>query len=183
MDIPLLSTKHCFLTIADISHAARLCDYYLRNKNFLEPWEPKRNPGFYTEKYWETQINYALRLFSEKQGVRMILLNKEKSQIIGTCNFSNVVRGSFLACHLGYSIDQEFEGKGIMFETVKAGIKYMQDEFQMHRIMANHIPNNYRSAKLLKKLGFEQEGYAKSYLKINGKWQDHILNSLILPSK
>jgi ribosomal-protein-alanine N-acetyltransferase len=47
--------------------------------------------------------------------------------------------------------------------------------------MANHLPHNKRSEALLKKLGFEREGYAKDYLQIDGQWQDHVLNSRLAP--
>jgi len=33
----------------------------------------------------------------------------------------------------------------------------------------------------LEKLGFEKEGFARRYLCINGKWEDHILTSLVNP--
>jgi len=45
--------------------------------------------------------------------------------------------------------------------------------------MANHAPSNERSEKMLRRLGFEREGYAKAYLKIADKWEDMVLNSLI----
>jgi len=48
----------------------------------------------------------------------------------------------------------------------------------LHRIMANYVPTNERSASVLKKLGFQVEGYARDYLYLNGKWRDHILTSL-----
>lgn len=48
--------------------------------------------------------------------------------------------------------------------------------------MANYTPSNIRSEKLLTKLGFEKEGLAKSYFKIAGSWQDHVLTSKINPS-
>lgn len=51
----------------------------------------------------------------------------------------------------------------------------------LHRIMANYQPANTRCEKLLQRLGFEKEGLAKSYLKINGCWADHVLTSLINP--
>lgn len=66
-----------------------------------------------------------------------------------------------------------------MMEAVQAGIQHMFQQQGLHRIMANHVPENIRSASLLKRLGFEQEGVAKSYLKINGVWRDHVLNSLV----
>lgn len=68
-----------------------------------------------------------------------------------------------------------------MHEALKAPIAYVHDKYDINRIMANHLSDNLRSKKTLGSLGFVKEGYAKSYLKINGAWQDHILNSLILP--
>jgi ribosomal-protein-alanine N-acetyltransferase len=44
--------------------------------------------------------------------------------------------------------------------------------------MANYMPANERSGKLLKRLGFTVEGYARDYLFIAGAWQDHVLTSL-----
>ena len=85
------------------------------------------------------------------------------------------------ACYLGYSIDKMLEGQGIMREILEAGIAYIFDEFKLHRIMANYIPNNERSGQLLRSLGFEEEGLAKFYLKIAGSWQDHVLTSKLNP--
>jgi ribosomal-protein-alanine N-acetyltransferase len=47
--------------------------------------------------------------------------------------------------------------------------------------MANHMPSNVKSERLLRTLGFEREGYARAYLKIAGKWEDMVLNALIHP--
>jgi len=66
-----------------------------------------------------------------------------------------------------------------MYESLESSIEYVRENYGIHRIMANHIPDNLRSSNTLKKLGFKKEGYAQSYLKINGEWQDHILNSLV----
>jgi ribosomal-protein-alanine N-acetyltransferase len=43
------------------------------------------------------------------------------------------------------------------------------------------MPANTRSAALLQRLGFEREGFARSYLRINGRWEDMVLNSLVNP--
>lgn len=65
-----------------------------------------------------------------------------------------------------------------MSEAVKKATEYMFEEQNIHRIMANYIPSNQRSAKLLQSLGFTIEGLAKNYLLINGQWEDHVLTSL-----
>ena len=109
-------------------------------------------------------------------------MTPNKGEVIGICNFSNVVHGAFQACHLGYSISKKFEGRGYMQEIVQAGMEYIFNKVNLHRIMANYIPTNKRSESLLKRLGFQEEGLAKSYLFIGGKWQDHILTSKINPA-
>jgi ribosomal-protein-alanine N-acetyltransferase len=65
-----------------------------------------------------------------------------------------------------------------MYEGLSLAIDYVFKELNMHRIMANHAPQNLRSARLLKRLGFQPEGYAREYLMVHGEWQDHVLNSL-----
>jgi ribosomal-protein-alanine N-acetyltransferase len=82
---------------------------------------------------------------------------------------------------LGYSIARQDQGAGLMQEILEAGIGYMFEVRDLHRIMANHIPGNHRSENLLRRLGFVREGYAQSYLNIDGRWQDHVLNALINP--
>ena len=86
-----------------------------------------------------------------------------------------------MACNMGYSVAQTLQGQGLMLEVASASIRYMFDVQGLHRIMANHLPSNVRSERLLARLGFEREGYARAYLKIAGQWQDMVLNSLISP--
>lgn len=76
-------------------------------------------------------------------------------------------------------MDKDYVNKGYMFEALSASIPYIQNEWKIHRIMANYRPENTASGKLLEKLGFTIEGYAKKYLFLDGAWQDHILTALI----
>jgi len=60
-------------------------------------------------------------------------------------------------------------------------ISFAFKELGLNRVMANYMPKNIRSECLLRSLGFEREGFARKYLCINGKWEDHVLTSLINP--
>ena len=80
---------------------------------------------------------------------------------------------------MGYNLAEAQQGKGYMTEAVRVAIKYVFEELNLHRVMANYMPHNQRSGNLLKRLGFVVEGYAKEYLLINGRWEDHIQTSLI----
>ncbi|MFW8253899.1 GNAT family N-acetyltransferase, partial [Klebsiella pneumoniae] len=84
----------------------------------------------------------------------------------------------FHACFLGYSLGEKWQGQGLMLEALQSLIRYMQRQQKRHRIMANYMPHNQSSGDLLTRLGFEREGYAKDYLLIDGKWQDHVLTAL-----
>jgi ribosomal-protein-alanine N-acetyltransferase len=101
---------------------------------------------------------------------------------VGDCAFTNIVRGPFQACHLGYKLDQKFVGRGLMREGLTSAIDHAFHALKLHRIMANYQPTNERSGRLLRRLGFTIEGYARDYLFLNGGWRDHILTSLVNPN-
>jgi ribosomal-protein-alanine N-acetyltransferase len=101
--------------------------------------------------------------------------------VLGIVAFSNIVRGPLHSCFLGYALAERQQGKGLMTEALRLGIRYMFDEMHLHRISANYLPHNTPSAAVLKRLGFTVEGYARDYLRIDGRWQDHILTSLLDP--
>ena len=79
-----------------------------------------------------------------------------------------------MSCYLGYKLDREHIRKGYMTEALREGIKWMFHKEKLHRIEANIMPRNEASIKTVEKLGFVYEGISKSYLNINGVWEDHI---------
>ena len=100
-------------------------------------------------------------------------------RVTTVATLSNIVRGPFQAAHLGFSCDGAAEGQGLMHEHLDALVAHAFGPMGLHRVMANHLPSNDRSAALLDRLGFEVEGRARDYLKIAGRWQDHVLRSKI----
>lgn len=96
-------------------------------------------------------------------------------------SLSAVERGPFHSARLGYQIDGTGEGRGLMHEALQAVIAHAFDELRLHRLEANHLPENERSARLLARLGFARIGLAPNYLFIDGAWRDHVLNQLVSP--
>lgn len=174
--IPVIKTVRLILTLPDERFAPQMVSFVTENREHLSPWEPQHSESYFTEKFWREQFISSRKEFLDGVSLKLVLFMN--GQIIGGCNFTNIVRRSFQACYLGYSVDYRFEGKGLMYEGAKAAIDYVFDEMKLHRIMANYIPTNERSGKLLRRLGFTVEGYARDYLLIGGHWQDHILTSL-----
>ncbi|MGY8627490.1 GNAT family N-acetyltransferase [Chromobacterium violaceum] len=179
---PILDTQRLRLLPARPELAAAALDYHLRNRAHLEPWNPTTGPQFYTEAHWAMQLRQAARSWEEGVSARFLLATPaEPERIIGTVSFSNIVRGVFQACHLGYGIDRAREGQGLMREALQAAIAFAFADLKLHRIQANYQPHNVRSAALLQKLGFAVEGQAKDYLFLDGAWRDHVLTSLTNP--
>ncbi|MCM2548130.1 GNAT family N-acetyltransferase [Burkholderia glumae] len=170
-----------------LRHAARrdapaLLAYYLANRAHLEPWAPSRPESFYTLPSIETRLDAMATQAAAGQAVHLLLYEKAGDRLIGECSLTNIVRGPFQACHLGFSIASDREGRGLMRECLIEVIRYAFGPLGLHRLMANHRPENTRSARLLEALGFEREGIARAYLKIDGAWADHVLRSLINPA-
>ncbi|MBU2705455.1 ribosomal protein S5-alanine N-acetyltransferase [Zooshikella marina] len=177
--VPCLNKDNLIITLPDPSEANIILQYYMDNRDHLAQWEPKRDSHYHTFQAWQSRLRLYLADYSSGRGVYWSVFDGERKRILAVCNYSNIVRGAFQACHLGYSVDYRYQGQGLMFKVLSKTIEYMFKEHKLHRIMANYIPENKRSRRLLQRLGFEKEGYAKKYLNINGQWQDHILTARV----
>ena len=149
----------------------------------LDRWSPPPPAGFDTPDHWVPRLARAAEEFSQGSAARFVLqpLGPADGPIIGTANYTNVVRGALHACHLGYQVARSHEGLGLMHEALLACNAWVFRDWRLHRIMANYIPHNGRSARLLERLGFTREGMAKDYLYIDGEWKDHVLTALVNP--
>ena len=178
--LPILETGRTILRLACWDDVPAIIQYYIENRVYLTPFEPLRPLYFYTEKYWWETVQKDFEDFENDRSLRLFIFpQKREKVVIGSIRFSNFVRGTFQACTVGYSLAEAYQGKGYMSEALKVAIAYVFTDLNMHRITASYLPYNQRSGKLLKRLGFVVEGYARDYLIINGQWQDHIITSLI----
>lgn len=181
--LPHLHTARLEVRLAQPTDTAAIVDYYRRNAAFFRPFDPPRPVDFLTEPYWERRIGFSLTEFMSDRSVQCFLFDAANpTRIVGNATLSSIVRGAFQACNLGYALDEGEQGKGLMYEALTALIRYAFDELRLHRLQANHLPDNYRSATLLRRLGFLREGYAENYLYIAGAWRDHVLNALTNPN-
>lgn len=182
-DLLPIKTNRLLLRMLEKEEAHLITAYVNENREHLRRWEPNRSEGYYNLEFWETEIKRIHNDFFMGHALRLCIFLKKspESSIIGVCNFTNILRGVLQACFLGYSVDHKHQGQGIMYEALKASIDFVFKHLKLHRIMANYMPRNEKSGKLLRKLGFVVEGFARDYLKINGQWEDHILTSKISP--
>lgn len=177
----LFKTPNTHAVLIAEEHADLLHRYYTQNHEHLAPWEPMRPDGYHSKKAWTQRVCDFQEEQADGVSLRVLALQPDEKRIIGVCFFTNIVRGVFQACNVAYSISKDFGGRGLMTEIVGGSVDYVFQHLDIHRVMANYMPENIRSARVLEKLGFEKEGYAKSYLQISGKWRDHILTAKLNP--
>ncbi len=190
----ILETPRLLIKTLDKNYAKKVLAYNTENKDFFKSTEPLKSEDFYTVKAQKkilnfeqkelrngTKIHFYIFLKTPKKvsSISRILTSNTSNKIIGSITFSNIIRGVFQSCFLGYKLHKDYIRNGFMEEALKESIGYMFKYVGLHRIEANIMPDNYPSLELAKKLGFVSEGYAPKYLKINGKWEDHIHFSMI----
>ena len=179
--LPRLRTPRLELVATDPALAPQVLAFFERNAAHFAPWDPPTPAGFFTLRAQGERLTKGQQQFTAGDAFRYWMrLADDPSRIVGQIHFSSIVRGSFQSALLGYGIDRDFEGRGLMHEAVQAGIAEMfSGRVQLHRIQAAHLPENLRSAAVLTRLGFEREGLARKYLYINGAWRDHVINALL----
>ncbi len=182
LETPALTTRRLSVRVARPGDLESVVRYVKENAEFLQPWEPVRSAAYYTPTYWRTQIARDSDDYFQDRGVRFFLFERtpqgSQEEVRGVASFGNLVRGAAQYCTLGYALAQNAEGQGLMREALEeAAIPFVFNNMRVHRISANYLPRNERSGGLLRRLGFTVEGYARDYLYINGRWEDHILTS------
>ncbi len=163
--------------------AERMLEYALRNREHLRRWEPRRSADYWTPAHWQRQLEAIRDEAQRGEGYRTALVPKEDRDgpVIGVANLSQILRGACQSAVLGYSIDAEHEGLGLMREALAGLVRFGFDTLGLHRIQANYRPENVRSARVLEALGFEREGLARGLLYIDGAWRDHVLTARVDP--
>ncbi len=148
-----------------------------KNEKFLNKWEPKKTDFFYSLRSFKLRVSWCKKNFKNKKSVSLLIFLKKNDTLIGGITMDNIKRGSSQSASLGYWLAEEFARNGYMTESMNKIIDYGFKELNLSRLEAATLPENEPSRKLLEKVGFKYEGVAQSYLKIYGKWRNHIVYS------
>ena len=146
-----------------------------KSRAFLTPWEPTWPADDLTRPAFRQRLRRYAEDMRTDQAYPFFLFRSADNALIGGLALANIRRGVAQAGSLGYWIGEPFTRRGYMTAAVRALVPAAFDVLRLHRVEAACIPTNQTSVRLLEKTGFRREGYARSYLCINGTWQDHLL--------
>jgi ribosomal-protein-alanine N-acetyltransferase len=146
----------------------------IRSRAFLEPWEPRWDERELTRASYRDRVRRCLQLAEEDSAYAYMIL-KSNDELVGAITLSNIRRGVAQMGSLGYWIGEPYKQKGYMTDAVSTISRFAFTELGLNRVEAACLPRNAASIRLLQNCRFTQEGLARQYLRIAGRWEDHLL--------
>lgn len=118
---------------------------------------------------WRVQAN---------PGTRWGLQTQQDQQLLGTCGLFGWNR-SWRKCLVGYELAPQAQGNGYMLEALSAALSWGFTNMALNRIEAQIHPDNSRSVRLARQLGFVEEGCLRQVAYWRGQHHDMLQFSLL----
>lgn len=171
---PAIQGEGVYLRAPQMDDFAQWSELRARSRAFLTPWEPAWPADDLSRAAFRRRIGRYARDIREDEAYPYLVFRSD-DVLLGGLTLSNVRRGVCQAAVLGYWMGAPFAGRGFMKAAVRAVLPVAHNELRLHRIEAACMPHNQPSIQLLRSCGFVAEGYARHYLCINGRWEDHLM--------
>lgn len=149
------------------------------SRAFLTPWEPIWPEDDLTRSAFRRRVRRQAEEMANDESYSFLIFETASDTLLGGLTLGGLRRGVAQAGTLGYWMGAPHAGKGVMTRAVSVAVRYGFGALRLHRIEAACLPENLPSMTLLERNGFQREGLARAYLKINGAWRDHVLYALI----
>ncbi len=173
-------TERLVMQVLPAYYNHQVLQFFMENKEHLEPWEAQRDKNFYTANYQRALLEAEYNQMVHKKMLRYYLFLKENPDcIVGSVCANNIRYGAFENCSIGYKIHKQYCKQGYGKESVEKLINILFSQYGMHRIEAMVHPKNQPSIALLESVGFEREGIAREAARLSGSWQDMYRYSLL----
>ena len=150
-----------------------------QSRDFLQPWEPAWPPDSLTKPSWQRRVKRQYDEWQHDTGYALLIFSLPNQELVGGISLTQVRRGIAQTATLGYWIGEPHTRKGYMNSAISLLTRHAFESLSLHHIEAGCVPTNEPSINLLRKTGFTEEGRARQYLRINGKWEDHILFAML----
>ena len=175
-------TERLILQALNEDNAELSLEFYSAGSQVFNKVEPEKPMEFYTKKKKKSLLRGEFEAFLKGSYYRFYLTTLEdRYTIIGTVSFSHIDKGAYRSCILGYKLLPEYQKKGYALEAITRLISAIFDEEKLHRVEAFVLRDNQASINLLTRIGFENEGIARSVIKLKDGFYDHMRYVLINP--
>jgi len=146
-----------------------------RSRAFLTPWEPTWAEDELTRPAFRRRLRRQAEEMERDEAYPLLIFRAQDRALVGGLTIGQVRRGVAQTAAIGYWMGQEHAGKGYMSRALRAALAHCFGPLRLHRVEAACVPENLASLRVLERCGFQREGYARAYLRIDGAWRDHLL--------
>lgn len=156
----------------------------VRNEGWLAPWEgrPEGSPGAsWQERHSGAVFGAMLRTLRREAaaGRALPFVVTRQGRLVGQVTVSSVVRGAFDSASVGYWVDERVAGRAVAPTALALVVDHCFRAVGLHRVEAEVRPENAASLRVVRKLGFVEEGLHRRFLFIDGAWRDHLCFSVL----
>ncbi|MDE2362747.1 MAG: GNAT family N-acetyltransferase [Hyphomicrobiales bacterium] len=149
------------------------------SRDFLTPWEPLWPADDLTRSAFRRRLKRQSEEMARDEAFPLLVFRARDKALLGGLTLGQIRRGVAQTATVGYWMGVGFAGQGYMSRALRAAVSYSFSTLRLHRIEAACLPTNNASIRVLESAGFRREGLARSYLRINGRWQDHLLFAVL----
>lgn len=149
------------------------------SRDFLAPWEPTWPPDALTRDSFLRRLRRQASEWREDEAYSFLVFAQGDEKLVGGISLTNIRRGVAQMGTMGYWVGRPYARRGYISEAAKLLLSFSFGQLGLHRVEAACLPTNGPSSGLLEKVGFTREGYARAYLRIDGKWADHLLYGIL----
>lgn len=168
-----------------ILRAGKLSDYSVwaslreQSRGHLVQWEEDWAPHELSTTFFKRRLKLCDREMRRGTSLPLFIYRRDDDELIGGATLSNIRYGASRSAHLGYWIGAPHTRRGYGAAAVRAMLDHAFGTIGLNRVEAACQPENAASMQLLQTVGFQKEGLARGYLKINGSWRDHFIFACI----
>ncbi|WP_269928724.1 GNAT family N-acetyltransferase [Kocuria massiliensis] len=161
------------IRIASPADAPELADILRMDRAALKPFEPTRHDSYFTHEEQSRLLHESLANY--EAGTEAPFVIESGGEIIGRVQLNGITRGALQSCAIGYWIRSDRRRQGHATRAVSSALQAAFVDFTLHRVQAETLTWNVASQEVLLRNGFRRFGLAPNYLKIDGRWQDHVM--------
>ncbi len=154
------------------------------SRSFLTPVEPRWHEYELTRASFSRRVRLGVGRAAARTEFSFLIFVlsdaqlRQKEVLVGGITLSNIRYGAACHCNIGYWLGHAHVSKGHMNRALSLVLPFAFYDLGLRRIHAACLPENHRSKNVLVKNGFEEEGFARKYLQIDGEFRDHLLFGL-----
>jgi len=170
------------IKVIDKSFDNKLLDYQLANKLHFNKVLFDLSDNFYSLDYQRNFIEHDLDNIIRGNAIRFYLFEHNSDIILGDIVYYNILPPPISSALIGFKIDGGKRNNGFMKEGIENTLNFVFNQLNLHKIEAYIFYDNIAAIQLINKIGFVDDGIAKSYVEIKGTWTDHNRYYLLNPN-